>query len=423
MRLFPVRYLYSLLFYLALPYIFLKLLWRSRKTPEYRKGLLERLGFCPHMFNRCIWVHAVSVGESIAAIPLIKELKSKYPDIPLLVTNMTPTGAARIRAAMGNLVEQAYIPYDLPDAVERFLDRVNPLIAIIMETELWPNLLYACKKREVAVMLANARLSEKSAKKYHRVTSLTREMLTALTIIAAQSTADAERFINLGANKDKVKVVGNIKFDMEIPPNLSAKSATLRSQLGDDRLIWIAASTHEGEDEIVLAAHRLVIEKIKNALLILVPRHPQRFDDVFKMCEQQAFNTVRRSKNESCHSVTQIYLGDTMGELMLMYSVSDVAFVGGSLVPIGGHNMLEPAVLGKAIITGPNLFNFAEISDMLFKSEAMIEIQNANQLAEKVSEFFINKDYRDKFGNNAKKVVEANRGSLEKQMQLVAGLF
>lgn len=418
-----LRYLYSLLIYLALPFIFLRLLWRSRNAPDYLKHWGQRLGFTPHILNQCIWVHAVSLGETIAAIPFIKILKKRYPDLPLLVTNMTPTGAARVKAALGDLVLQSYIPYDAPGAVARFLDRVNPSVAIIMETELWPNVLAACKSRDIPVMIANARLSDKSAKGYQRIASLTREMLKTVKVIAAQASADAERFIALGAPRENVKITGNLKFDIEVPADLADKTIALRAQLGKERPIWIAASTHEGEEEIILAAHRIVCEKNKNALLILVPRHPERFDAMTVLSKQQGFHTARRSLNEACTAETQVYLSDTMGEMMLMYSVCDVAFVGGSFVPVGGHNMLEPAVLGKPILTGPTLFNFAEISAMLFKAEAMIQVENANQLAERVNEFISNVDYRNKVGDNALGVVEANRGSLNKQVQLALSLF
>lgn len=418
-----MRILYSILFYLALPYIFLRLLWRSRNAPDYRKRWLERLGFCPHETSQCVWVHAVSLGETIAAVPFIKALKKRYPDLPLLVTNMTPTGAARVKAVFGNTVLQSYVPYDLPDAVLRFLKRTNPSIAIIMETELWPNLVAECKKREIPLMIANARLSEKSAKGYQRVASLTREMLANVTIIAAQAEADAERFIALGAPRECVKITGNLKFDLELPADLPAKSAVLRTQLGMDRLIWIAASTHPGEDEIIFNAHKRILEKINNALLILVPRHPERFEAMTELSKQQGFETARRSLNQPVTEKTQVYVSDTMGEMMLMYSVCDVAFVGGSFVPVGGHNMLEPAVLSKPILTGPHLFNFSEISEMLFKANGMIKVENANQLAEEVVKFFSDKDYREKIGKNAESVVAANRGSLDKQVQLALQLF
>jgi 3-deoxy-D-manno-octulosonic-acid transferase len=418
-----LRYIYSFLFYLALPFIFLRLLWRSRNAPDYRSRWMERLGFCPHIFDQCIWVHAVSVGESIAAVPFIKALKKRYPDLPFLVTNMTPTGSARIKAGLGDSVRQAYIPYDIPDAVSRFLNHVHPTAAIIMETEMWPNMFAECKARDIPVMIANARLSEKSANGYQRIAFLTRQMLTAVNVVAAQATADAERFVRLGMPADKVKVTGNLKFDIEVPQDLAGKSVILREQLGKDRLIWIAASTHQGEEEIILAAHRLICEKNNNALLILVPRHPERFDAVTELAKQQGFHTIRRSQNENCEADTNVYIGDTMGELLLMYSVSDVAFIGGSFVPVGGHNMLEAAVLSKPILTGPELFNFAEISQMLFAAQGMIKVENINQLAQAVIAFFDNAEFRQKTGENALHVVEANRGSLNKQLQLALNLF
>lgn len=418
-----VRYIYSLLFYLALPFVFLRLLWRSRNAPSYRQRIQERLGFCPYVFNSCIWVHAVSVGETIAAIPFLKALKKRYPDLPLLVTNMTPTGAARVKAALGDSVMQAYIPYDLPDAVSRFLDRVSPMVSIIMETELWPNIFAECKSRNIPIMIANARLSEKSMRGYQRIGMLTKQMLQNVNIIAAQASADADRFVKLGIPKERVIVTGNLKFDLEIPADLMGKSAVLREQLGNDRPIWIAASTHQGEEEIILAAHRLICEKIKNALLILVPRHPERFDAMTTLAQQQGFNTARRSQQQTCTPETNVYMGDTMGELLLMYSAADVAFVGGSFVPVGGHNMLEPAALKKPILTGPNLFNFAEISEMLFKADGMIKVENANQLSDAVINLLMHPELRTKMGNHAFGVVEMNRGSLAKQMQLAMSLF
>lgn len=414
-----MRHLYSTLFYLILPFVFLRLLWRSRRAPHYRARWSERLGYCPHRLDTSIWVHSVSVGETIAAIPLIKALKAHYPNIPLIVTNMTPTGAARVKAAFGESVLQAYIPYDLPGATARFLKRINPKICVVMETELWPNLFAACKKFNIPMVVTNARLSEKSAKGYHRIQSLTREMFAAVTALSSQGKADAERFIELGLAKEKVVVTGNLKFDLELPADLDAKSQLLKQQLGQDRLIWIAASTHPTEEEVMLAAHKKIREKNPTALLILVPRHPDRFDSVAQLAEQQGFKIARRSRGEECVPETAVYLGDTMGELLLMYSVCDVAFVAGSFAQIGGHNMLEPAVLNKPVITGPQLYNFAEISEMLFAAEGMIKVQNGDELADAVTRFFADENYRKKIGNNAFSVLEANRGALKKQLEVI----
>lgn len=418
-----MRYLYNILIYLALPFMFLRLLWRSRRTPEYRYRWTERLGFSPYLLEQCIWVHAVSVGETIAAVPLIKALKTQNPTIPILVTNMTPTGAARVKAAFGDSVLQAYIPYDFPDAIVRFLNRVKPKIAVVMETELWPNLFAACKKKKIPIVLTNARLSEKSAKGYEIIGSLTYEMLNAIDVLASQGYADKDRFIKLGMPEDKIHVTGNLKFDLEIPSDLITKSEMLRTQLGQDRLIWVAASTHQSEEEIMLAAHKKIREKYPTSLLILVPRHPDRFNSVAELVSSQGFNLVRRSQNTICSAETNVYLCDTMGELLLMYSVCDVALVAGSFINIGGHNMLEAAALSKPIITGPQLFNFAEISKKLISANGMITVQNADELAVSVVRFFEDKKYCQKTGENALSVVEANRGALKKQVELIGSVI
>lgn len=413
-----LQYLYSFCLYLLLPILFLRLLWRSCGTPEYRQNWAERLGFCPPL-ERCIWVHAVSVGETIAAIPLIKALKARYPHIPLLVTNMTPTGAARVQAVFGKEVFQAYIPYDFPDAVTRFLKRVNPQVAIIMETELWPNLFSACAKRDIPLIIANARLSEKSAKGYQLVGEFTKNMLAHVQCLASQGYADAERFAQLGLSKEKIHVTGNLKFDLDLPADLATKAHALKEQLGADRLMWVAASTHPTEEEIVLVAHKKILEKNPSALLILVPRHSNRFDSIAQLVEQHGLRLARRSLNETCIAETQVYLGDTMGELLTMYAVSDVAFVAGSFAQIGGHNMLEAAALSKPVVTGPHLHNFAEISQMMLVSNAMVTVQNGKELADVVSKLFADEMYRKSLGKNAFQVIEKNRGSLKKQIELI----
>lgn len=418
-----MRYLYTALFYLLLPFLFLRLLWRSRRLPDYRHRWLERLGFCPHRLTQSIWVHAVSVGETLATIPLIKALRVSYPEIPIVVTNMTPTGSARAKAALGDSVFHAYVPYDVPDALARFIRRIHPLILIIMETEIWPNLFAMSHRHHIPIVLANARLSPKSAKGYQRFAALTREMLSAVHALASQGHADAERFIALGMPKDRVVVTGNIKFDLETPLHLFEQSAALRADLGTARLIWIAASTHSGEDGIILTAHSILQKTFPNALLILVPRHPERFNEVANLCEQKGFLLARRSLQQTCQQTTAIYLGDTMGELLLLYAVSDVAFVGGSFVPVGGHNMLEPAMLGKPIITGPQLFNFAEISQMLLAAKGMLKVADATALALAVSQFFSDQSLQKQAGEQAKSVVEKNRGALKKQLDIIRDCF
>lgn len=413
-----MRYLYSFLFYLALPFVFARVFWRSRRLPAYRARLKERLGYYPFKLDRCLWVHAVSVGETIAALPMIKALQARYPHLPMLVTTMTPTGAARVQLALGDSAKHAYLPYDLPDAVARFIRTMNPVACIIMETELWPNMIAACDKRNIPVCLVNARLSEKSARGYQRVGMLTREMLQKLTLIAANGQPDAERFIQLGMPQDKIIVTGNVKFDLMISQQLLDDAVSLRQALGGDRFIWIAASTHEGEEEMILAAHKQLRAKNPDALLILVPRHPDRFDAVAKLCEQQ-FTTQRRSQSSSVSKETAVYLGDTMGELLLMYAVADVAFVAGSLVPRGGHNMLEPAALNKPIITGPHIFNFAEIGELFYSANAMLKVSDANELAKQLLYLMSHPEACLEMGERARQVMDANRGALAKQLALL----
>jgi 3-deoxy-D-manno-octulosonic-acid transferase len=415
-----LRFLYTVLFYLALPFVFLRLLWRSRRIPGYRQQWGERLGFCPHYLEECIWIHVVSVGETIAASPLIKAIIKEYPYYPVLLTNMTPTGAARVKALFGESALQAFIPYDVPDAISRFLTRVKPRIAIVFETELWPNLFAACREKNIPVLVMNARLSEKSRKGYAAISSLTREMFKAVGHLAAQSSKDAERFIHLGYPKEKVSVTGNIKFDLEIP---QVNAEHFREELGLTRKIWIAASTHIGEEEIILRAHQLIKEKYPQSLLILAPRHPDRAESIASLVKAQGLSYVARSKQQLCTEHTDIYLADTLGELLFMYAVSDVAFVGGSFISVGGHNMLEPAVLRKPVLTGPILFNFSEVSQLLLSANGMHIVNNAGELAENVLRFFADDEYRKRTGDNAYHVVRSNRGALQKQFDIIKSLI
>jgi len=312
------RTLYSLLFHLGLPILALRLLWRAWRAPAYSRRLLERFAFgLPPLKPGGIWIHAVSVGESIAAAPLVRELLARYPALPITITCMTPTGSERIQALFGNQVQHCYLPYDLPWAAARFIRRLQPQLAVIMETELWPNHIHQCAKRGVPVVLANARLSERSARGYARFAKLTAPMLAELSLIAVQSAAEAERFLALGARPECVEVTGSIKFDLRIEPELLAQAQALRAAWHTvQRPVWIAASTHAGEDESVLAAHRLLLQQQPQALLILVPRHPERFASVQQLCVKEGFTTCRRSQGEAPDVATPRLLGDAMGELL-----------------------------------------------------------------------------------------------------------
>jgi len=415
------RTLYTLLFHLGLPLVFLRLLWRAWRAPAYSRRIGERFAFgLPPLRPGGIWVHAVSVGESIAAAPMIRELMARYPHLPITVTCMTPTGSERIQALFGDSVQHCYLPYDLPWAAARFLERARPKLAVVMETELWPNHIHQCARRGIPVALANARLSARSARGYARFARLTAPMLAKLSLIAVQTEAEAERFRRLGARDECVEVTGSIKFDLTIDPALLARASKLRQQwAAQERPLWIAASTHAGEDEIILAAHRQLLSNHPQALLILVPRHPERFASVYESAVRDGFVAVRRSTGEAVGADTQVLVGDTMGELLFLYALADIAFVGGSLVPNGGHNLLEPAALGKPVLSGPHLFNFLEISAQLRAAGALREVQDAAQLAQVVSELWGDPAGAQAMSDAGLGVLKANQGALAR---LLAGL-
>ena len=420
------RSLYTLLFHLGLPLVAGRLAWRAWQAPAYAKRIGERFAFgLPPLKPGGIWLHAVSVGESIAAAPLVRELLARYPQLPITITCMTPTGSERIQAMFGGAeyagrVQHCYLPYDLPWAAARFLDQVQPRLAVIMETELWPNHIHQCAKRGIPVALANGRLSERSARGYARFANLTAPMLAEMELLAVQTALEAERFRSLGARPECVEVTGSIKFDLTIDPELLTRAAVLREQWqATQRPVWIAASTHAGEDEIVLAAHRELLKQTPDALLILVPRHPERFNTGLELCQRQGFSTRRRSTGEAVQAADQVLLGDTMGELLFLYALADIAFVGGSLVANGGHNLLEPAALGKPVLSGPHLFNFLEIAAQLRAAGALSEVVDADGLAQRVAQLWREPEATQAMRNAGLAVMQANQGALAR---LLTGL-
>ncbi|MGE1175261.1 lipid IV(A) 3-deoxy-D-manno-octulosonic acid transferase [Pseudomonas sp. BW7P1] len=412
------RTLYTALFYLGLPLVAIRLWLRSRKAPAYAKRIGERFSYgMPTLQPGGIWVHAVSVGESIAAAPMIRALLQRYPHLPITVTCMTPTGSERIQAMFANepRIRHCYLPYDLPCAAARFLDRVQPRLAVIMETELWPNHIHQCAKRGIPVALANGRLSERSAKGYGRFSKLIAPMLAEMSLFAVQTEAEARRFRDLGARPETVEVTGSIKFDLTIDPQLQQRAAELRGQWqAQERPVWIAASTHEGEDEVVLDAHRRLLANHPDALLILVPRHPERFNSVFALCQREGFATVRRSTGANVDGATSVLLGDTMGELLFLYALADSAFVGGSLVANGGHNLLEPAALAKPVISGPHLFNFLDIAAQLRDAGALAEVDDAEGLATQVQRLFELPRDAQRMAEAGLNVMRRNQGALQR---------
>jgi 3-deoxy-D-manno-octulosonic-acid transferase len=417
-----MRFLYTFSFYLLLPFILLRLLWRSFAAPAYARRWAERFGFFPRLetSKKVVWLHTVSVGEFLAAMPLIRRLMADE-QLQLVITTTTPTGSERVKATLGEAVFHVYAPYDVPDVLGRFFNRVKPSIYLVMETELWPNTLAACAQRDIPAILINGRLSEKSARGYQRFAGLTAPMLNNLQLALIQNAVDASRFVQLGLPESKVRVTGNIKFDLTLTDDLRTRAAELKKQLavGGERLIWIAASTHQGEDDIILdvfAGAREALEKSATQLmLILVPRHPERFDRVGQLCEARGFKTLRRSRNEIVPEM-DILLGDTMGELMLLFGASDIAFMGGSLVPNGGHNFIEPAAWGLPLLSGEHLFNFAEVSNLLKSAEALDVAHNADELRNFLIGLIRDAELRKCKGGNALRVALENRGALDKTL-------
>lgn len=412
--------LYTALFYLIQPLIWIRLWVRGRKAPAYRKRWGERYGFYRRPLKPGgIMLHSVSVGETLAAIPLVRALRHRYPDLPITVTTMTPTGSERVQSAFGTDVQHIYLPYDLPDALNRFLNKVDPKLVLIMETELWPNLIAALHKRGIPLVIANARLSARSAAGYSKLGKFVGKLLRRITLIAAQNEEDGARFITLGARSNQVTVTGSLKFDISVTPQLAAKAITLRRQWAPHRPVWIATSTHDGEESIIIAAHQALLNQFSNLLLILVPRHPERFPDAINLVRQAGLSYTTRSSGEVPSSDTQVVIGDTMGELMLLYGIADLAFVGGSLVERGGHNPLEAAAHAIPVLMGPHTFNFKDICARLEQASGLITVTDATTLVKEVSSLLTDADYRNFYGRHAVEVLYQNQGALQRLLQLL----
>lgn len=422
-----MRYLYTLLIYVAAPLFSLVLFWRGLWDRSYWRNFGERFGFGTRLDRRSIWIHAVSVGEVQAAAPLVTTLRQRYPDTPIVVTTFTPTGAARARVLFKELAHVRYLPFDLPGAVARFLTRAQPRLAVIFETELWPNLYRACGKSRVPLVLASARISPRSMGRYQRLGVLIRETLSQGVVVAAQGEADASRFRELGAAPDSTHVTGNIKFDFSLPADIVERGSRLRERYAAGRPVWVAGSTHGGEEEALLEAQTLIRKSAPNALLVMAPRHPTRFVEVTELLKRRGAKFVRRSRGDSATAgeidAAEVLLVDTLGELLDFYAAGDIAFVGGSLVPIGGHNLLEPAALGLPILTGPHNGNGAEVARVLEDRGAAQIVANAADLAEKVAALLSDPENRRVRGAAGRAYVEANKGALTNLMGLIVPLL
>lgn len=417
-----IRLLYSLVLFLALPLVLIRLWWRGHRLPAYRQRWRERFGFGLPRSRQVIWLHAVSVGETVAAAPLIKALQQRYPEHSLLITSTTPTGSERVRALFGDSVLHCYLPYDLPVFLKRLMRHTRPSLLVLMETELWPNLLHCCQARGIPVALVNARLSERSARGYQRLPTLTRDVLSCLWLIAAQAQADAARFIRLGADSDAVTVTGSLKFDTT--PEHAAITTAREMRALWQRPVWVAASTHAGEEEQMLHAHCKLLTQQADALLILVPRHPDRFSNVQKIVHDSGLRYVTRRSNHSITADTQVLLADTMGEMPLWYACGDVAFIGGSLVPgVGGHNMLEAIALNTALLMGPSFFNFQTIGEQILACHGMQLVHSPDELADTTLHLLTHATARNRLTANAQNLLDNNRGALERTLEKLDGLL
>lgn len=393
----------------------MRLLWRSIKAPAYRHRWRERLGF----YNKAksfpegvIWFHAVSVGEAEALFPLLQHIQKHHPDAKLLITTTTPTGSARVNAVMLETVTHVYLPYDIPGAVNRFMHCFKPKLAVIMETEIWPNLYACCGKNQIPLYVINARLSEKSSRGYQKIPSLVHPALANINSIATQTQEDTNRFLAIGANSEKLKTLGNIKFDVQIPQSIITQGLQIKTDLFKGRFVWLIASTHKDEEIIFLEIYKQIKQKIPQLLLVLVPRHPERFSDVRKLCEKFQYVVVLRTASELVCEKTDVYLVDTMGELKALYAASDVAFVGGSMVPTGGHNVLEAAAVGLPVMFGPYMANFKEIARRVLSHNAAIQCQNKQDVIDSILALYEQPNFRNALAEKGKAFVEINQGAM-----------
>jgi len=410
-----VRFIYSLLLSFLLPFILLRLYWKGSKIPEYRCHWQERLGiYNTQAIKDVVWVHAVSVGEAEAVFPLIKRIQQQFPAQKIVVTTTTPTGRERVRAVLGKSVEQVFLPYDTVAIVKRFFKQFKPSLAIIMEKEIWPNLFFHCAKNNIPLYIINARLSASSAKNYKKIPTLVQPALSCCAGIFTQTEDDKNRFIAIGASKPTVQIMGNIKFDVKITADILEKGQQLKITLFSKRFIWIIASTHKGEEEVFMSAYKQLKVTIPNLLLLIVPRHPERANEIFNLATSQQLQLTQRSTNSACLTQTDIYLADTIGELKMLYAASDIAFVGGSMVPIGGHNILEPLAIGLPVLYGPFMQNFQEIADNTLKIKAAIQCQNENELIKAVIHLYNDPEFKLSLTTQGLQFLNANQGSVER---------
>lgn len=414
-----LRGLYSAVLYLLLPITVYHLVWRGFRVREYFRRWDERYASYPD--SSCqprVWLHAVSVGEVNAAAPLVNALRSLRPDIRWVITTITPTGSERVRALWGDALDHVYLPYDVPGSVGRFLNHFQPSLALILETELWPNLLFGCRSRNVPVYILNARLSARSLRGYRLLAPLIRRALRTVTCVAAQSQDDAARFVQLGAAPEQVQALGNLKFDIATP-DVQAFVEHFHLQVPAERPVWIAASTHEGEEQAVVDLHRQLRQQHPGLLLLWAPRHPERFAKVEALAREAGWQVSTRRAQQWPGRGDDVFVVDTLGELMSFYACAQVAFVGGSLQAIGGHNLLEPAAMGTPAVTGPHLHNFAEISRRMLEAGALLVGQDVQSVSGHLQHLLATAPAREEMARAGCSLVSNGRGALKRTIALV----
>ncbi len=431
------RALYSLILYLLFPFVILRLLWKSLSNPAYRQRITERLGLVKIKNNKpVIWIHAVSVGETIAAKPLIEALIEQYPDNQILVTTTTPTGSDQVKSLFSDRVAHVYYPYDLPEIVYRFLNRIKPKLLIVIETEIWPNLFAACSKRKIPIIIANARLSDRSTAAYLKIRGLIAETLQHVTTLAVRSQKDADNFKKLGAQTGQIQITGNIKFDIELDKQQIEQGRHRKQQWGITRPVWVAASTHAGEDEEILHIYKSLLNSIEDLLLVLIPRHPERFDQVYELCEELNSKEIKTARHTQLSQLNKyddnkgkkkgidginIIVGDSMGEMHSWFAAADVVFIGGSLVNTGGHNPLEAIIQGVPVVSGPYMFNFDDIVTQLQDSSLLTICQTPADIESTIKKLL--QADKSSFQEEAKALMQPLRGVTKRLVGLIRQLF
>ncbi|TKB56274.1 lipid IV(A) 3-deoxy-D-manno-octulosonic acid transferase [Ferrimonas aestuarii] len=411
------RISYSILLWLACPVVILYFLWRGIKSPDYRGRLKERFGLGLPRPHQPILVHCASMGETLAAVPLIKKLQQANPETSFVITSSSPTGSAQVKTHFGDSVEHCYLPIDLSLWLRPWLKAMRPKAVVLMETELWPNLIHQSHKLNIPVVVANARLSERSARGYGKVHKLVTPMLEKLSAVAVQNSTDGARLVSLGVNPSILTDCGSLKFDIQIDDEKRQQALSARQNLLLGRQNWVAGSVHPGEMEMALAAHKRLLDTDANWLLVMVPRHPEQFESAFNLAQQAGFNVQRRSDIEQIDEDTQVLIGNTMGELLTFYGASELCFVGGSLIERGGHNPLEPVAFDKPVLMGPNYFNFQEIATGLKAKKILIEVADQQQLAEQL--IACDDQARSEIAKRTQGFMAQNGGATQRQFEVI----